>query len=65
MGALKIPQILRYSSINKHLCHRIGVRLDGVDMEAGVIAYNVPEGYVILQKTGERKDGAVEPYWRS
>jgi hypothetical protein len=64
MGALKLPQVLAYSRANAALCHRIGVKLNGVDQAAGVIAYNVPEGWVLMQTTGERKTGLVEPYWR-
>jgi hypothetical protein len=64
MGALKLPQVLTYSRANAALCHRIGVKLDGVDQAAGCIAYNVPEGYVIMQADGSKKTGLVEPYWR-
>lgn len=65
MGALKLPQVLTYSKANQHLCHRIGVRLDGVDMAGGVIAYDVPRGFVVIQKDGSRRTGVVEPYWRA
>lgn len=64
MGALKLPQKLTYNRANAALCHRIGVKLDGVDQQAGVISYDVAAGYVIMQANGERRNGVVEPYWR-
>lgn len=65
MSALKLPQALAYSRANQHLCHRIGVQLDGVDMGTSVIAYDVAKGFVVMQATGDRRLGKVEPYWRT
>lgn len=63
MGALKIPQKLAYSRANQHLCHRIGIRLNGSDIGAEGVAYDVSAGWVLM-RNGDRKTGTVEPYWR-
>lgn len=63
MGALKIPQKLAYSRANQHLCHRIGLRLNGKDVGTDGVAYDVAAGWVLC-KNGDRKTGTVEPYWR-
>ena len=64
MSALKLPQKLACNRANQHLCHRIGIKLNGVDQGAECIAYDVPEGYVLM-KNGDRKLGVVAPYWRA
>lgn len=64
MGALKLPQKLAYSRANQHLCHRIGIRLNGVDMEDKGLAYDVAAGWVLV-RGGDKKHGTVEPYWRT
>lgn len=63
MGALKLPRVLAVTRLNKHLCARIGVRLDGEDLGTKCLAYDADKGVVHLTG-GVSKSGTVEPYWR-
>lgn len=63
MGALAIPKAMVATPKNAHLCARLGVKLNGVDLGKSVIAYSIPEGTVEL-RSGETKRGVVEAYWR-
>lgn len=63
MGALKIPRTLSVTATNKHLCARIGVKLNGEDLGTTCLAYDMDKGTVFCTG-GIRKTGTVEPYWR-
>lgn len=57
------PNAFMSSSANRAICARIGVRIDGQDMGASVLAYNVKQGWAKLS-SGYIVRGVIEPYWR-
>lgn len=63
MGALAVPKALSNVCASKALLARIGVRIDGLDMEKSIAAYDVVERWA--RKTdGTVLTGEIEPYWR-
>jgi len=63
MPALSIPKKLAARAVNKALCARIGVKVDGEDMGKRVLSYDVDAGAAVLND-GSIKRGKIEPYWR-
>lgn len=63
MGALAVPKSMSIAVNNKHLCARIGVRIDGIDQEKSIAAYSVVDGWA-RKLDGTVIKGKIEPYWR-
>jgi hypothetical protein len=63
MGALAIPKRMSLTAANAHLCARLGVKLDGVDMGHSVKSYDIEKGFVVTT-SDIVKHGVVEAYWR-
>jgi hypothetical protein len=63
MGALVVPKALSVASASNRLLLRIGVRVDGKDLENSCAAYDVREGWA-RKTNGDVLYGKIEPYWR-
>jgi hypothetical protein len=63
MGDLALPKAYSVAVGNKNLCARIGIRIDGVDQERTIAAYDVAGGWA-RKLDGTVVKGTIEPYWR-
>lgn len=66
MGAIALPKKYALNKANRFLCAKLGVRFNGEPL-TNCHRYDVAEGYVIVKENNQfiRKEGLVEPYWRS
>lgn len=63
MSSMLLPKKLKYNSMTRALCARIGVSFNGQPRPNDVLAYDVDAG-TITTMSGETLRGVVEPYWK-
>jgi hypothetical protein len=66
MGALAIPQRMKSTPATRFLCAKIGVRINGRDMQDRVHEYDVADGTALVDGPNgfQVVKGQIEPYWR-